>query len=55
MNNFNLTIVVMDRGQPPLIVEHNIIVNISDVNDCIPDFNSATTVSAIINENLPNG
>lgn len=55
-NSFNLTVVVMDRGQPSQTIEHNVILNISDVNDCVPDFGLPMSSLFIqINEELPNG
>ena len=54
--SFSLTIVIMDRGQQSRSIEHSVIVNISDVNDCIPDFGFATSSRFTrIDEELPNG
>lgn len=46
---------VMDRGQPPRSIEHRIIVNVSDVNDCVPEFDATSSRFTRIDEELPNG
>ena len=54
--NFSLTIVIMDRGQQSRSTQHNVFINISDVNDCIPDFGIMTSSRFTqIEEQLPNG
>lgn len=46
----------MDRGDPPRTIEHSVIVNVSDVNDCTPNFGFTTSsLFTIINEELPKG
>ena len=47
----------MDRGQQSRrSIEHSVIVNVSDVNDCIPDFGIPTSsLFTQIDEELPNG
>lgn len=47
--------IVTDRGQQARRIEHRIIVNVSDVNDCVPEFNAPTSRSIRIYENQPNG
>lgn len=46
----------MDRGQPSRNISHSLIVNISDVNDCTPNFDVPTSsLFRRLNEELPNG
>ena len=45
----------MDRGQPAHSIEHRLIVNVSDVNDCVPEFNAPSSRSITINEEQRNG
>ena len=53
--SFSLTIVIMDRGQQPRSIERNVTVNVSDVNDCTPDFDLTSETFILINEELPHG
>lgn len=54
--NFSLTIFIIDRGQQQRSAQHTVLINISDVNDCIPDFGITTSsLFTQIEEQLPNG
>ena len=41
---YNLTITVTDRGQPPMGAATNIVVIVEDVNDEIPEFSQVHTL-----------
>ena len=53
--SFGLTVVITDRGRQPRSIEHYVTVNVSDVNDCTPDFDSTSENFVLINEELPHG
>lgn len=54
-NIFSLTISVIDRGQPSRNITHSVIVNVTDVNDCVPDFGFTISSPTRIDEERPNG
>ena len=54
--SFSLTIFIMDRGQQSHSIQHSVLINISDINDCTPDFGITTSsLFTQIREQLPNG
>ncbi|XP_044133354.1 protocadherin gamma-B5-like [Bufo gargarizans] len=51
--NYNITVLAMDRGSPPLFSKRTITLEISDINDNPPTFSKSNYVAFVPENNLP--
>jgi len=56
VNNYSLTVMVTDMGTPSRRnLTHTVIVTLSDINDCIPDFGLTSVIVLSLQEEQDNG